>query len=49
MKPDHKVFWVAEEMNWKVLEVGIRQNGVGDLPLLVNEEVLFRVIYTVHS
>ena len=49
MEPNHKVFWVAEEMNWKVLEVGTRQNGVADFPLLVDEQVLLMIIYTVYS
>ena len=49
MEPDHKVLWVAKKMNWKVLEIGIGQNGIGHLPLLVNKQVLLRVIYSVYS
>ena len=48
-EPDHKVFRVTEKMNWKVLEVGTGQNGVRDLPLLVDEQVFLKVIYSVYS
>ena len=48
-EPNHKVFRVAEKMNWEVLEVGTGHDRVRDLPLLVYEQVLLRVIHTVYS
>ena len=47
--PYHKVFKVAEKVNWEVLEVCTRQDGVRDLPLLVYEQVLLRFVYTMYS
>ena len=46
---NHKIFRFTEKMNWKVLEVGTEQNGVKDLPLLVDEQVLLGVLYLVYS
>ena len=43
-EPDHKVFKVAKKMNWEVLKVCIEQDGVEDLPLLVDEQVLLGVV-----
>lgn len=45
----HKVFRVAEKVNWEVLEICTRQDGVRDLSLLVYEHVFLRVVYTVYS
>ena len=49
MEMYHKLFWVTEEMNWQVLEVGTGQNGVRYFPMLVNEQVLLKIIYSVYS
>ena len=48
-EPDHKVFKIAEKMNWEVLEVCTGHDGVRDLPLLVYEQVLLGVVHTVYS
>ena len=48
-EPNYKVFSVAEKMNWEVLEVCIGQDGVRDLSLLVDEQVLLGVIYSMYS
>ena len=48
-KLDHKIFTVAENVNWKILEVCIGWDGARDLPLLVYEEVLLRIVYTMYS
>lgn len=49
MEPGHKVLWVAEEMNGKLLEIGTGKNGIKNLPVLVDEQVLLRINYSVYS
>ena len=48
-EPDHKLFRITIKMNWEVLEVCTRHDGVKDLPLLVYEQVLLGVAYTMYS
>ena len=48
-KPNHKLFRVAKKVDWEVLEVCTGHNWVKDLPLLVYEQVLLGVIYTMYS